>query len=195
MIAGGILIVVFGFGLRRRQSGHRREPAAGGFFANGFGGCGCFSIVMFAFGGIEIIGVTAGEAENPKKVVPAAINTVPVRILLFYVCTLGILMMIYPWNEIGTEGGPFVQIFDNLGIPAAAHILNAVVITAAISAINSEIFRGRPHDVRSGPARPRPGILREDLPQRRALDDGVGHGHRVAGWRIAQCRSGRSGRR
>ncbi|MET0872363.1 MAG: amino acid permease, partial [Paeniglutamicibacter terrestris] len=99
-----------------------------------------FSIVMFAFGGIETIGITAGEAQNPKDVVPKAINTVPIRILLFYVCTLGILMMIYPWNQVGTEGSPFVQIFDSLGIPAAAHILNAVVITAAISAINSDIF-------------------------------------------------------
>lgn len=142
MIAGGVLIVVFGFGLPAEANpGIGTMLAAGGFFPNGFWGLlASFSIVMFAFGGIETIGITAGEAENPKKVVPAAINTVPMRILLFYVCTLGILMMIYPWNQIGTEGSPFVQIFDNLGIPAAAHILNAVVITAAISAINSDIF-------------------------------------------------------
>ncbi|MGL3807528.1 amino acid permease [Paeniglutamicibacter sp. R2-26] len=142
MIAGGALIVAFGFGLPAEANpGIGTMLASGGFFPNGFWGLlASFSIVMFAFGGIETIGITAGEAENPKKVVPAAINTVPVRILLFYVCTLGILMMIYPWNQIGTEGSPFVQIFDNLGIPAAAHILNAVVITAAISAINSDIF-------------------------------------------------------
>ena len=142
MIAGGVLIVVFGFGLPAEANpGIATLLGAGGFFPNGFWGLlASFAIVMFAFGGIETIGITAGEAENPKSVVPKAINTVPVRILLFYVCTLGILMMIYPWNEIGTEGSPFVQIFDNLGIPAAAHILNAVVITAAISAINSDIF-------------------------------------------------------
>ncbi|MHA7244618.1 amino acid permease [Paeniglutamicibacter antarcticus] len=142
MIIGGILIVLFGFGLpAEAKPGFSTLLAAGGFFPNGFWGLlASFSIVMFAFGGIETIGITAGEAEDPKSVVPAAINTVPVRILLFYICTLGVLMMIYPWNEIGTEGSPFVQIFDNLGIPAAAHILNAVVITAAISAINSDIF-------------------------------------------------------
>ena len=67
-------------------------------------------------------------------------NTVPVRVLLFYVLTLGVLMSIFPWNEIGSSGSPFVQIFDGLGIPAAPHILNAVVITAALSAINSDIF-------------------------------------------------------
>ncbi|WP_286166801.1 amino acid permease [Arthrobacter sp. AQ5-05] len=142
MIIGGVLIVLFGFGLPAEANpGLGTLLAAGGFFPNGFWGLlASFSIVMFAFGGIETIGITAGEAENPKKVVPAAINTVPVRILLFYVCTLGVLMMIYPWNQVGSEGSPFVQIFDSLGIPAAAHILNAVVITAAISAINSDIF-------------------------------------------------------
>jgi histidine transporter len=142
MIAGGVLIVLFGFVLPAEANpGIGTLLAAGGFFPNGFWGLlASFSIVMFAFGGIETIGITAGEAENPKSVVPKAINTVPVRILLFYVCTLGVLMMIYPWNQVGSEGSPFVQIFDSLGIPAAAHILNAVVITAAISAINSDIF-------------------------------------------------------
>ncbi|MET0977467.1 MAG: amino acid permease [Paeniglutamicibacter terrestris] len=142
MILGGVLIVLFGFGLPAEANpGFGTLLAAGGFFPNGFWGLlASFSIVMFAFGGIETIGITAGEAQNPKDVVPKAINTVPIRILLFYVCTLGILMMIYPWNQVGTEGSPFVQIFDSLGIPAAAHILNAVVITAAISAINSDIF-------------------------------------------------------
>ncbi|HEX2248164.1 MAG TPA: amino acid permease [Arthrobacter sp.] len=142
MIAGGAAIVVFGFGLPDAANpGLGTMLASGGFFANGFWGLlASFSIVMFAFGGIETIGITAGEAENPKKAIPPAVNTVPVRILLFYVCTLGVLMMIFPWNQIDGETSPFVQIFDALGIPAAAHILNAVVITAAISAINSDTF-------------------------------------------------------
>ena len=142
MIVGGAAIVVFGFGLPDGANpGFGTMLGSGGFFANGFWGLlASFSIVMFAFGGIETIGITAGEADNPKKAIPAAVNTVPVRILLFYVCALGILMMIFPWQEINGETSPFVQIFDSLGIPAAAHILNAVVITAAISAINSDIF-------------------------------------------------------
>ena len=142
MIVGGAAIVVFGFGLPDTANpGLETMLGSGGFFANGFWGLlASFSIVMFAFGGIETVGITAGEAENPKKAIPAAVNTVPVRILLFYVCALGVLMMIFPWQDINGETSPFVQIFDSLGIPAAAHILNAVVITAALSAINSDIF-------------------------------------------------------
>lgn len=145
MIIGGAAIVVFGF-----QTGNDGGGVApglgnlvnhGGLFPNGFEGLlAAFAVVMFAFGGIETIGITAGEAADPKKVIPQAVNTVPVRVLLFYVLTLGVLMSIFPWNEVGSNGSPFVQIFDGLGIPAAPHILNAVVITGALSAINSDIF-------------------------------------------------------
>ncbi|NVZ61576.1 amino acid permease, partial [Pseudomonas gingeri] len=113
----------------------------GGFMPNGAAGMiASFAVVMFAFGGIEIIGVTAGEAKDPQRVIPKAINAVPVRILLFYVLTLFVLMSIYPWPQIGSQGSPFVQIFQNLGIGSAATILNIVVISAAVSAINSDIF-------------------------------------------------------
>ncbi|WP_461169929.1 amino acid permease [Arthrobacter sp. Z1-15] len=142
MIVGGAAIVVFGFGLPDTANpGLETMLGSGGFFANGFWGLlASFAIVMFAFGGIETVGITAGEADNPKKAIPAAVNTVPVRILLFYVCALAVLMMIFPWQDIDGATSPFVQIFDSLGIPAAAHILNVVVITAALSAINADIF-------------------------------------------------------
>ena len=100
----------------------------------------CLSVVVFAFGGIEIIGITAGESQDPKTSIPRAINAVPVRILLFYILTIFVLMSIFPWNQIGSQGSPFVQIFENLGIKSAATVLNIVVITAAISAINSDVF-------------------------------------------------------
>ena len=113
----------------------------GGFAPNGWQGViASLGIVMFAFGGVEIIGVTAAEAKDPKKVIPQAINTIPLRIILFYVCTLAVLMAIFPWNSFGEQGSPFVLIFDGLGIPAAATILNIIVISASISAINSDIF-------------------------------------------------------
>lgn len=89
---------------------------------------------------VAIIAVTAAEAKDPKKVIPQAINTIPLRIILFYVCTLAVLMAIFPWNSFGEQGSPFVLIFDGLGIPAAATILNIIVISASISAINSDIF-------------------------------------------------------
>jgi histidine transporter len=130
---------------------------------------------MFAFGGIEIIGVTAGEAKDPQRVIPKAINAVPLRILLFYVLTLFVLMCLYPWPQIGSQGSPFVQIFSNLGIGSAAAVLNVVVISAAISAINSDIF-GRPHDVWPGPARPGAARLRQAVEAWRAVDDRGGDG-------------------
>lgn len=142
MIVGGIAIIMFGLG-------NQSEGAAGienlfvhdGFFPTGIVGfLACFTIVMFAFGGIEVIGITAGEAQNPKQVIPKAINSVPVRILLFYVLTLGVIMSIQPWNTIDGSASPFVSIFDTLGLTGAAHVLNAVVITAAVSAINADIF-------------------------------------------------------
>lgn len=142
MIVGGGAIMVFGFGQASDHPvGISNLFAYDGFMPNGIGGIiASFAVVMFAFGGIEVIGITASEAKNPGVTIPRAINAVPIRILLFYVLTLFVLMCIYPWNQIGQQGSPFVQIFDSLGISSAANILNVVVITAAISAINSDIF-------------------------------------------------------
>jgi histidine transporter len=141
MIAAGVAILIFGFGIHDTSTGISRLWSEGGFFATGFGGfVGCFAIVVFAFGGTEIIGVTAGEAQDPERTIPRAVNTVPIRIMLFYVLTLAVIMAINPWQSIGTDGSPFVQIFQGLGIGPAATVLNIVVITAALSAINSDIF-------------------------------------------------------
>ena len=143
MIVGGLGLMFYGF-----QADHSNiVPGISnlwiydGFMPNGIAGLvACLSVVVFAFGGIEIIGLTAGESQDPKTTLPKAINAVPVRILLFYVLTIFVLMSIFPWNQIGSQGSPFVQIFENLGIKSAANILNIVVVTAAISAINSDVF-------------------------------------------------------
>lgn len=143
MILAGLGIMLYGVGLADggAATGIHNLWEHGGFMPNGIGGLiASFAVVVFAFGGIEIIGITAGEAQEPHKVLPRAINAVPVRILLFYVLTLFVLMAIFPWPQIGSQGSPFVQIFDGLGIGSAATILNIVVISAAISAINSDIF-------------------------------------------------------
>jgi len=143
MILGGFGILLFGIHSagEAQASGLSNLWAHGGFMPNGIGGLiASFAVVMFAFGGIEIIGITAGEAKDPQRVIPKAINAVPLRILLFYVLTLFVLMAIYPWPQIGSQGSPFVQIFSNLGIGSAATLLNIVVISAAVSAINSDIF-------------------------------------------------------
>ncbi|WP_191563325.1 amino acid permease [Janibacter melonis] len=142
MIGVGMAIIFFGLG-------HQEEGAAGlhnlvghgGFMPNGvWGTLLSLTIVMFAFGGTEIIGITAGEAQNPKKVLPRAINTVPVRILIFYVGALTVIMSLQPWTSIDGETSPFVSIFSTLGFESAAHVLNIVVITAALSAINADFF-------------------------------------------------------
>lgn len=141
MIAAGAGVIFFGFGHHFPATGVENLWSHGGFAPEGFGGIvTSLGIVMFAFGGIEIIGITAAEARNPEKVIPRAINTIPLRIILFYVCTLFILMAIFPWTSIGQQGSPFVLIFEGLGLPAAANVLNIIVISATISAINSDIF-------------------------------------------------------
>lgn len=142
MIAGGIAVIVFGFGTQSEgAAGLSNLFSHGGFMPNGLWGfLASFTIVMFAFGGIEIIGITAGEAKDPGRVIPKAINSVPLRILLFYVLTLGVIMTLQPWTAIDGASSPFVSVFDSIGIPAAAHVLNFVIITAALSAINADIF-------------------------------------------------------
>ena len=113
----------------------------GGFLPHGVWGlCLATAVVMFSFGGIELIGITAGEAEDPDRTIPRAINQVIWRILIFYVGTMVVLMALWPWDKVGAEASPFVQIFQNVGIPAAAHILNFVVLTAAVSVYNSAIY-------------------------------------------------------
>lgn len=143
MIVAGLGILLFGMGGAGPDSavGLANLWSHGGFMPNGVGGLvASLAVVMFAFGGIEIIGITAGEAKDPRSVIPRAVNAVPLRILLFYVLTLFVLMALYPWQLIGTQGSPFVQIFQHLGIESAAALLNIVVISAAVSAINSDIF-------------------------------------------------------
>lgn len=149
MIAGGAWIIFFGFtstasdgtAVRNAATGISNLWSHGGWFPNGLlGFVSAFAVVMFAFGGIEIIGLTAAEAQQPEKNIPRAINSVPSRILIFYVGTMFVLMSIYPWNEITGASSPLVQIFGSIGVSSAAHVLNVVVITAAVSAINSDLF-------------------------------------------------------
>jgi amino acid transporter, AAT family len=139
MIVLGILMIFAGFG--GPATGFSNLWAHGGFMPNGISGLVLsLVVVMFSFGGIELIGITAGEADNPKKSIPKAINQVMWRILIFYVGALTVMMIIYPWDKVGLDGSPFVQIFSKMGIPAAAAILNVVVLTAALSVYNSGIY-------------------------------------------------------
>lgn len=112
-----------------------------GMFTNGaIGFILSFQMVVFAFAGIELVGLTAGETENPEKVIPRAINNIPIRILIFYVGALAVIMSIYPWYEVSPTESPFVKVFSAIGITVAAGIINFVVLTSAASACNSAVF-------------------------------------------------------
>lgn len=116
----------------------------GRFFPNGFSGLFyMLAFLMFAFGGIELIGMAAAEAKDPKKTIPKAINQVVFRILIFYIGSLAILLSLVPWNQLdlgGLDKSPFVMIFSQMGIGWAAHLLNFIILTAALSVYNSGMF-------------------------------------------------------
>lgn len=141
MIIAGTAMIVFGIGNGGVAIGISNLWTHGGFFPNGFEGLGLSLVmVLFAYLGIELIGVTAGEAKNPEKTLPAAIDKVFWRILIFYVGALFVIMSLYPWDQIGSIGSPFVLTFEKLGVRAAAGIINFVVMTAALSSCNSGVF-------------------------------------------------------
>lgn len=113
----------------------------GGWFPKGMDGfIQSFQMVVFAFAGIELVGLTAGETENPEKVIPKSINSIPVRIILFYVGALGVIMSIFPWDSVNPDRSPFVEFFLAVGIVGAASMVNFVVLTSAASACNSGVF-------------------------------------------------------
>ena len=142
------IIGMIGFGAYLLASGHAGETASvsnlwalGGFFPNGISGLVmAMAIIMFSFGGIELVGITAAEAKDPTKTIPKAVNQIVYRVLLFYICTIFILLSLYPWNQIAEGGSPFVLIFDSLGSQSVATILNFVVLTAAISVYNGTSY-------------------------------------------------------
>lgn len=113
----------------------------GGFFPNGFFGfVAGFQIAVFAFVGIELVGTAAAETENPERNLPKAINSIPVRIVLFYLGSLFVIMTVMPWNQVDPANSPFVTMFSLAGLGIAAHVVNFVVLTSATSSANSGIY-------------------------------------------------------
>jgi AAT family amino acid transporter len=141
MIILGLCMIVFGIGNSGHPVGFGNLVNNGGFFPKGLSGF-ILSLVLvaFAFGGVESVGYAAGETSDVKATIPKAINSIFWRIMIFYVGAISVMLILYPWQKIGTEGSPFVMIFSKMGIPAAAAVINFVVITAAISTMNSGIY-------------------------------------------------------
>jgi len=141
MIVTGLGMILFGIGNGGIAVGFANLWNNGGFLPNGLSGVFLsLFLVMWSYGGMEMIAMTAAEVKNPEKSLKTAINNVFWRILLFYVGAMIVLLSVYPWAEIGSTGSPFVNMFTKLGIPAAAGIINFVVITAALSSFNSNTY-------------------------------------------------------
>ena len=141
LIATGVFVIVFHAGALGDTASFSNLWLHGGFLPGGIlAVLLTLQIVMFAYEGVELVGVTAGEAENPAVVLPRATNGIIVRILLFYIGALLIIMSLVPWTELDPNVSPFVFVFGKLGLPGAATVINLVVITAAASSCNSGLF-------------------------------------------------------
>jgi len=133
------------FGLTPRPAvGLRNLVGYGGFFPHGFSGMWlAFALTMASYMGVEVIAVTAGEARRPEEAIPRAMRTMVFRLILFYVLAIAVMVTITPWNQTGdgsVSGSPFVKAFATIGIPYAATVMNLVVITAALSSANTDLY-------------------------------------------------------
>jgi len=99
-----------------------------------------FQMVFFAYQAIEFVGITVSETQNPRKVLPKAIQEIPMRIVIFYVGALIAIMTIFPWRALPSDTSPFVMVFKLAGIKWAAALINFVVLTSAASALNSTLY-------------------------------------------------------
>jgi AAT family amino acid transporter len=144
IIAGAVLVT--GIGPRPAVGAHNLFDGPGGFLPNGWRGVWlALTLVITSYMGIEGIAVTAGEAEHPETSIPRAMRTMVLRLILFYVLAIAVMLMMTPWRELAESGGgvtgsPFVRAFAALGIPAAAGAMNLVVISAAFSSANSNLY-------------------------------------------------------
>ena len=127
-------------------SGFANLTSHGGFAPYGIGGIlSAACMAVFSFGGIENVSVGAAESENPQRDVPRAAHNMIWRLLLFYIVAMFIIVTLQPWTTSAASHGtvlesPFVAVLDATGIPAAAHIMNAVLIVAALSAANGCLY-------------------------------------------------------
>ena len=140
-IIAGLLLLLVTFG-DHTAVGFSNLTDHGGFLPNGPTGLiAAMLVVIYSYGGTEIIGITLAETKNPEKVVPKAVRSTLIRIISFYLLPFFIIVSLIPWNEVnGVAVSPFVMVFKMIGIPGADHIMNAVVILAIISSMNSGLY-------------------------------------------------------
>ncbi|MBC6975921.1 amino acid permease [Bacillus sp. Xin] len=142
-ILGFILLgayVVFGTNANP-EMGVQNYINDGGFFPNGWWGMWvAVCVAIFSYLSIEMIAVTAGEAKDPEKAVPKALRSTIYRLIIFYLCTLALMLMIVPWKVAGVDKSPFVKVMELIHITGASGIMNFVVLIAALSAMNSQLY-------------------------------------------------------
>jgi AAT family amino acid transporter len=140
-----ILFVVLGSAILGAHYTHHQIvqnlTAHGGFFPYGVSGIlSAMLVVMFSFGGIEMIGMTMAETEKPDVTIPKAVRGVMVRVLLFYILPILVILSLVPWNTLEQAGSPFVTVFQQVGIPYVGSIMNFILLTAVLSATNSGMY-------------------------------------------------------
>jgi len=129
------------FGVGFRPIGAANYTAHGGFLPNGWLGVGLgIAMAIFSYLGIEVVAVTAGEAERPEIAVPRALRTTLLRLAIFYIGGVAVLVGVMPWNQAGLAESPFVRVFQTVGIPHAGDVMNFVVLTAALSSVNCNLY-------------------------------------------------------
>jgi AAT family amino acid transporter len=129
------------FGLGFPRIGAKNYTAFGGFFPHGWSGVALgVTMAIFSYLGLEIVGTTAGEAADPKTAVPRALRRTLYTLVLFYVGGLAVVVGIVPWTQIGLGESPFVRAFETVGIPAAGHVMNFVILSAALSSATCNLY-------------------------------------------------------
>jgi len=129
------------FGGSNPEIGFQNFTNDGGFMPNGFSGMWVAVVIaLFSYLSIEMIALTAGEAKDPQTAVPKALKATVYRLILFYILTLTLMLAIVPWAGAGIEKSPFVVVIEMMNIPGAAGIMNFVVLVAALSAMNSQLY-------------------------------------------------------
>ena len=140
-----ILFIIAGFsllfGVGTQAVGFSNLTQHGSFFPKGFSGVWMAVLMaIFSFIGVEVVAVTSGEAKNPEITVPKAMRSMVLRLILFYLLALTVMLSLVPWTEAGGKVSPFVQVFSQLGIPYAAGIMNFVILSAALSSMNTNLY-------------------------------------------------------
>ena len=163
LIVAGIAVIVFHFGDFGSQASFTNLWSHGGFLPFGMlGVLLTLQIVMFAYSGVELIGVTAGEAENPAVVLPRATNGIIFRILIFYIGALIVIMALVPWNQLSPTTSPFVFVFEKLRIAGRGEHHQHRRHHCGDLFLQQRPLQHRPHAVFTGA--PRPGAARCSLP-------------------------------